>query len=162
MNKTNSIKIILLFLVYQNKEFIQQFWNLSVQDINIRVKAIEEIINHLLTCKDIANDEKLPNCSEDLCYTVKRLIKGLSSSRDSARQGFSAALVYFIIYSYRFVLKSFPNIKNENIINLFKEILVTSHGSKRQEKKDIIFAQVFAVIVLYRSKRIYDGNNVFF
>lgn len=96
MEKHNSIIFLILIhlLAYQNKEFIQQFWDLASVEPESRAKAIQKILTHLASCKDIANDEKLPNCSTDLVYTVKRLIKGLASSRDAARQGFSAALVY--------------------------------------------------------------------
>ena len=31
-------------------------------------------------------------CTEELDYSIKRLVKGLASSRESARQGFSVAL----------------------------------------------------------------------
>lgn len=69
--------------VIQDKEFMQLFWDLAVDDVNVRTKAAAKVC-----AIDIPQNYK--------SYTLKRLVKGLTSPRDSARLGFATALTLFI------------------------------------------------------------------
>lgn len=69
--------------VIQDKSFMQHFWDLAVDDAEIRTAAASKI-----TATEIPENYK--------SYTLKRLIKGLTSPRDSARLGFATALTQFL------------------------------------------------------------------
>lgn len=69
--------------VIQDKAFMQHFWDLAVDDANVRVAATAKVC-----AADVPQNYK--------SYTLKRLVKGLTSPRDSARLGFAAALTQFI------------------------------------------------------------------
>lgn len=64
-------------------EFLQYFWDLAKPEHDARVKACAGILETL---------QKPDEDGEIMSYTLKRLVKGLASSRDCARQGFSFAL----------------------------------------------------------------------
>ena len=71
----------------QNREFLNCFWDLAVDDADKRVSACHELLQFVQQSKDT---------TIDVGYTVKRLINGLSSSRESARHGFCACLTSVI------------------------------------------------------------------
>lgn len=70
--------------VIQDKEFMQHFWDLAVDDADVRRAAAAKV-----TANDIPSNYK--------SYTLKRLVKGLTSPRDSARLGFATALTQFLV-----------------------------------------------------------------
>lgn len=66
------------------------FWELAALDVDRRVKAAAALIGALSAAQaDHAGDGLCP----DLQYAVRRLVRGLASPRDGARQGFGAALI---------------------------------------------------------------------
>lgn len=79
--------------------FLQVFWNLSAVDIKVRESATEQLLKHLRK-QTPDNQDGFPGWSVDMAYTIKRLCRGICSSHDCARQGFSLALTY---PSYRVV-----------------------------------------------------------
>lgn len=68
--------------------FFTLFWQLA-EDETSRNKACRELLD-LLTKE--ASEFDGEGCAPNLEYTLKRLTRGLCSSRGTARQGFSAAL----------------------------------------------------------------------
>ncbi|MBN3310123.1 MBB1A protein, partial [Amia calva] len=69
-------------ILQQNREFLDFFWDIAKPDQETRLKAIENLIQYL------KNSEK----PDELKYTLKRLVDGLSHTREAARPGFSLAL----------------------------------------------------------------------
>lgn len=67
----------------KNREFLNCFWDLAVNDAELRIQASNSLLLLLSKSESIV---------EDSDYTTKRLVRGLSSSRESARQGFSSCL----------------------------------------------------------------------
>lgn len=63
---------------------LDQFWKLASLDQATRVQAAQQLIESLYG--SYKKDET------QLAYVLKRLVKGLSSSRDAARQGYALAL----------------------------------------------------------------------
>lgn len=53
-----------------------------------RIKAAGELVRKIVEGKSTGNPEK----GTELTYSLNRLVKGLSSGRESARLGFSVAL----------------------------------------------------------------------
>lgn len=74
---------IVTMSVIQDKDFMQIFWDLAVDDADVRLQAVKKFENAAL-------DESYKS------YSLKRLVKGLSSPRDSARLGFATALTVFL------------------------------------------------------------------
>lgn len=83
---------------------LQLYWDLASFEPSVRQNAAQSLIKTLadfqknheetLENKDIADtEEKLDLlCASDVSYAVRRLLRGLPSSRQGARQGFSLAL----------------------------------------------------------------------
>ena len=83
---------------------LQLYWDLASFEPSVRQSAAESLIKTLtefqkthedtLDTTDIADtEEKLDQlCASDVSYAVRRLLRGLPSSRQGARQGFSLAL----------------------------------------------------------------------
>ncbi|XP_029483360.1 myb-binding protein 1A-like protein isoform X1 [Oncorhynchus nerka] len=69
-------------ILQQNREFLDFFWDIAKPEQEIRLKAIENLIQYLKT------SEK----TDELTYTLKRLVDGLAHTREAARPGFSLAL----------------------------------------------------------------------
>jgi len=66
------------------------YTDLSSNDESLRIKAAESLVNKILS----SQKSETPNAEKgtDLTYALNRLVKGLSSGRESARLGFSIAL----------------------------------------------------------------------
>ena len=76
-----------------NKAFLAYFWDLALDDSSKRLSASQGILEY------VENSIKTQKCMNeegtmtvDLDYALKRLVRGLSSSRDSARHGFATCL----------------------------------------------------------------------
>uniref|UniRef100_A0A4W5QK82 MYB binding protein (P160) 1a n=1 Tax=Hucho hucho TaxID=62062 RepID=A0A4W5QK82_9TELE len=69
-------------ILQQNREFLDFFWDIAKPEQEIRLKAIENLVQYL------KNSEK----TDELTYTLKRLVDGLAHTREAARPGFSLAL----------------------------------------------------------------------
>ena len=88
----------------------------------------------------------------NLSYSLKRLIRGLLSSRSGARQGFSLALVLILSKLNNCI----TTIDFQQQVDSYLKITVKSN---RQEKKDYYFARLFYILILCRSKRLLDVNK---
>ena len=77
----------------QNKAFLAFFWDLALDDKTKRITAAQGILDHVaesIKTQTIFNEDG--TMTVDLDYAVKRLVRGLSSARDSARHGFATCL----------------------------------------------------------------------
>ena len=106
-----------------NSKFINWFWDLSSDD-NLRRSYAGTMIIKFIQEKEqekefevkneVKNEVKsLKGLSSNGVYTLERLIRGISSSRDSSRQGFSACLCQF--------LSTFSYLDIESVITLIDE-----------------------------------------
>lgn len=68
-----------------NGAFLTLFWDLASDERDKRLVAAQEIIAHIKTSEE-------QGIKVDTDYTLKRLVRGLGSSRESARQGFVTCL----------------------------------------------------------------------
>ena len=84
-----------------SKSSLSLYWELASTDASIRSKAVESLIQALQKFQSdhSSSDALIVNSSDlekqlapDVSYGLKRLLRGLPSSRDGARQGFSVAL----------------------------------------------------------------------
>ncbi|MCL7038169.1 hypothetical protein MKW94_015597 [Papaver nudicaule] len=96
----------------------------------------------------------LDNCASSLRYAIRRLIRGVSSSRECARQGFALGLAV--------VLKTIPDIKLDALMKLITDILEVNSSMKGQEARDCLLGRLFAYGAIARSGRVTEewiSNN---
>lgn len=93
-----------------------------------------------------AEDEGLPNCTPAVQYALRRLVRGVASSRESARQGFAMALAS--------VLEALPLVRVDYVVKLIKKSLEVTSSMKGQEKRDGLLGQLFALGAVVRSGRL--------
>ena len=105
---------------------LQYYWGLASINTEERNKAAISLIKALYQFQQQYQEDNKDNwneylkdtsverleslCSPDVLYALKRLIRGLPSSRDSSRQGFSVALTEVILTKYFYYFILFNNI----------------------------------------------------
>lgn len=123
---------------------IEQFDYLRHQDPKKRGDAVVTIVQLLGTHAKTEAVGSLPaikqQYGDDVEYTIKRLLKGLSSNRESARLGFSAALSEGL----RLV-----NIDTGFLIGEIDRLNKPGPGASKQEVRDAHFAKVFGLQALF-------------
>lgn len=87
---------------------LQLYWDLASIDPKVRESATQKLVQTLADFQKAHEEslgEKKPvdtegaldsQCAPDVSYALRRLTRGLSSSRQGARQGFSLALTEVI------------------------------------------------------------------
>ncbi|XP_027331081.1 rDNA transcriptional regulator pol5 [Abrus precatorius] len=91
-------------------------------------------------------DDGLDNCAPSVRYAVRRLIRGVSSSRECARQGFALGLTVLV--------GAINNIKVESFLKLVVDLLEVTSSMKGQEAKDCLLGRLFAYGALARSGKL--------
>ncbi|TRY71424.1 hypothetical protein DNTS_011666 [Danionella cerebrum] len=135
--KINDAKGILK----QNRQFLDYFWNIAKPERNIRLEAIEGLIEHL----------KQGHKADELKYSLKRLVDGLCHTREDARSGYSVALAQ--------VLSVFEEISLKSTLDSIRE----KHKLQTADKKNIrnvAFGNFFGVLALSQSTRLHKEPQV--
>eukprot|EP00250_Pteridium_aquilinum_P013456 c21353_g1_i1 orf=322-4125(-) len=94
----------------------------------------------------LAEDDGLHNCTPSVQYALRRLIRGVASSRQCARQGFAMALAS--------LLEALPWVEIEPVLKTIKKSLEVTSSMKGQEKRDGLLGQLFALGAVVRSGRL--------
>ncbi|KAJ2809962.1 DNA-directed DNA polymerase [Coemansia furcata] len=129
------------------------YWDLASLDEAKRLEAATGLISAL--CKFQA--EQRPSsqeqaqteadldriCASDVTYAVKRLIKGLASPRDGARQGYSIALSE--------LLSRIDCISVKVVLDLLWKYTMATKSMKGQEQRDMRFGRIFGLMALLQS-----------
>lgn len=131
----------------ERNEFLKLFWNLAESDAEARAQAVAHIIAHLQQKQNKAD----ATFDEDLQYTLKRLVRGLASSRDAARQGFSAALAG--------LLEVFPSVQLKEVQELLREAMEVHSSMKGMEQREHMFGRLFGLLAVQRSGRLGGDDN---
>ncbi|KAJ1639882.1 hypothetical protein T492DRAFT_855890 [Pavlovales sp. CCMP2436] len=124
-----------------SKPLLDCFWNLADVEPTARVEAASQLLALLAadpTAEGGCADAEL---SPELAYALGRLIKGLASSRDCARQGFALALAQ--------LLRAFPAVTPARVLDETDKELQA--GSKEREQAIGYF---FAHAAIVRSGRL--------
>ncbi|XP_042287667.1 myb-binding protein 1A-like protein [Thunnus maccoyii] len=122
-------------ILQQNRVFLDFFWDLAKPDQEVRLKAVENLIQYL----------KTNNQADELEYTFKRLVDGLAHTRETARPGFSLALGQ--------VLSAFEDVSLQSILDRIKE----KHNLQKVKKKlarNAMFGNLFGALALHQSGRL--------
>ncbi|KAK0556010.1 DNA-directed DNA polymerase [Tilletia horrida] len=95
-------------------------------------------------------------CTPDLSYSLRRLIRGLASPRLGARQGFAVALTELLSSIVP------PSIGADVILTLILRATTTSRSAKPSEARELLFARIFAIHALIRSRLLFrDDDDVY-
>ncbi|KAM6911475.1 myb-binding protein 1A-like protein [Lycodopsis pacificus] len=122
-------------ILQQNRVFLDFFWDLAKPDQEVRLKALENLVQYL----------KTNNKADELEYTFKRLLDGLAHTREAARPGFSLALGQ--------VLCAFEDVSLQSVLDKIK----VKHNLQTVTKKlmrNAMFGNLFGVLALHQSGRI--------
>ncbi|KAG8473504.1 hypothetical protein CXB51_035638 [Gossypium anomalum] len=143
---------------------ISVFKDLASADSSVREAAVETMVTELqevqkaydrLENKDLVEgglkleaqkDDGLDNCASSLGYAVRRLIRGVSSSRECVRQGFALGLTALVA--------AIPSIKVDSLLKLIVNLLEVSSSMKGQEVRDCLLGRLFAYGAIARSDRL--------
>ncbi|KAF9609665.1 hypothetical protein IFM89_017844 [Coptis chinensis] len=93
-------------------------------------------------------DDGLKNLAPSLRYAIRRLIRGVSSSRECARQGFALGLTILV--------GTIPSIKVDSLMKMTIDLLEVSSSMKGQEARDCLLGRLFAYGALAKSGRIVE------
>lgn len=106
--------------------------------------------------------------AEDVVYTVKRLVRGLGSSRDSSRLGFAVALTE-VSYHYPSsdkpvadmfqLLSRIRTVSAAQILSLLQRSTHTSGAMKGSEVRDLLFARLFGLTSLINSGSLFAATS---
>nr|KYP48490.1 DNA polymerase V [Cajanus cajan] len=119
----------------------------ELKEVQNAYDALEEKDNGDGALKlEAEKDDGLDNCAPSVGYAVRRLIRGVSSSRECARQGFALGLTA--------VVGTIHNIKIESFLKLVVNLLEVTSSMKGQEAKDCLLGRLFAYGALARSGRL--------
>ncbi|XP_021717215.1 myb-binding protein 1A-like protein [Chenopodium quinoa] len=95
---------------------------------------------------EAAKDDGLDNCAQPVRYAVRRLIRGVSSSRECARQGFALGLTILV--------NTNSKIRVDSILKLIVDSLEVTSSMKGQEVRDCLLGRLFAYGAIARSGRL--------
>lgn len=149
---------------------ISVFKNLASADVSTREVAAEALTRELQEVQkaydrleekeraeglelqlEAEKDDGLKNCAPSLRYAVRRLIRGVSSSRECARQGFALGLTM--------LGGKIPSIRVEPLLKLVVDLLEVSSSMKGQEARDCLLGRLFAYGAVARSGRLIEEWN---
>nr|XP_023675248.1 myb-binding protein 1A [Paramormyrops kingsleyae] len=122
-------------ILKQNREFLDFFWDIAKPDQEVRLKAIDCLVQHLKKSKK----------PDELKYTLKRLVGGLAHTQEIARPGFSLALAQ--------VLSVFEDVPLQSVLDQVKE----THDLQKTKTKlfrNAVFGSFFGVLALSQSARL--------
>ncbi|KAM0933020.1 putative DNA-directed DNA polymerase [Dioscorea sansibarensis] len=105
-------------------------------------KGIEEGVAPL----EAKKDEGFENCAPSVIYAIRRLVRGVSSSRECARQGFALGLAGIVGTS--------PSVNVESVMKLIEYELRVTAKMEGQDAREGLLGRLFAYGSLARSGRI--------
>jgi len=125
-------------LLGKNSAFLNSFWDLASDETAKRVAAAQAIVSHVGGATG----------GDDAEYALKRLVRGLGSSRESARQGFVTCLTALLVAA--------PAVPTATVLALIDEHTKVTGSLKGAEERDFMFGKLFGYLALARSGRL-DG-----
>lgn len=127
-------------------DFLKLFWTLAESDRAARTQAAARILAHLRAETAGSSNGKADGEGSKVQYTLKRLVRGLASSRDAARQGFSAALAG--------LLREFAALSLADTRALLHEAMEVHSSMRGMEQREHMFGRLFGLLALHRSGRL--------
>ncbi|KAJ6409384.1 hypothetical protein OIU84_008977 [Salix udensis] len=150
------------------KFHIGVFKDLASVDVSVREGAVERLVTELQEVQkayevtenkevvegelklEAEKDDGLNDCAPSVRYTMRRLVRGASSSRECARQGFALGLTVLV--------DTIPSIKVGSVLKLIVDLLEVSSSMKGQDIRDCLLGRLFAYGALALSGRLAEDN----
>ncbi|KAK8861548.1 hypothetical protein IAR55_002370 [Kwoniella newhampshirensis] len=88
--------------------------------------------------------------TEDVVYCVKRLVRGLGSSRESSRLGFAVALTE--------LLSRIHTVTARQVFSLVIRNSQYNNSMKGSDERDLMFARLFGITAIVQSKSLYAST----
>ncbi|XP_065891483.1 uncharacterized protein [Dysidea avara] len=129
------------------KSVLGPFWGLASNDNVKQLQSAKELIVLLRNSQDEHELSSGSGLCDNLSYSVERLVRGLSSNRDGARQGFTVCLTE--------VLSLFDCVSVNEVLQLVDKHLMITGSARAQEERGAYFGQVCALLTIVRSGRIH-------
>ncbi|KDD72776.1 hypothetical protein H632_c2914p0, partial [Helicosporidium sp. ATCC 50920] len=134
------------------EQVLSCFWDLASLEQATQVSAATSLANAVEESqKDVPTkastatlDESLAQCSQLSSYVLQRLCRGLASSREGARQGFSVGLAL--------VLQKLSFVSPSQAVELLESTLEKPRGQKGEEVRDYLLALLFGAGAIARSR----------
>ncbi|KAI9140281.1 hypothetical protein BKA69DRAFT_533978 [Paraphysoderma sedebokerense] len=141
----------------QPQNILSYFWEIASIDVGNRDSAVSSLLKSLVSFQQSYDSpipwtppstfsELEPFLHPDVVYSLKRLLKGLASSREAARQGFTVALIELL----RFV----PQITIKPVLEYVDKVTEVTGSMKGQDEKEMYLGKVFSLIAITRSDMI--------
>eukprot|EP00930_Biecheleria_cincta_P019808 TRINITY_DN15038_c0_g1_i1.p1 TRINITY_DN15038_c0_g1~~TRINITY_DN15038_c0_g1_i1.p1 ORF type:complete len:1347 (+),score=340.32 TRINITY_DN15038_c0_g1_i1:72-4112(+) len=112
---------------------LAQFHNLGDADVKVRCAAAQGVRDTLLS-SEVAKTE--------LAYTLRRLVRGVQSSRQCCRQGFSLALAE--------VLHAFPQ-ELQTVLQLLEQTSELQAGLRSGEQKERLLGKLLVYVAILQA-----------
>ncbi|KAJ6905654.1 rDNA transcriptional regulator pol5-like [Populus alba x Populus x berolinensis] len=146
------------------KFHIGVFKDLASVDVSVREGAVERLVTELQEVQkayevtenkevvegglklEAEKDDGLNDCAPSVRYAVRRLVRGASSSRECARQGFALGLTVLV--------DTIPSVKVDSVLKLIVDLLEVSSSMKGQDIRDCLLGRLFAYGALALSRRL--------
>ncbi|RKO89758.1 DNA polymerase phi-domain-containing protein, partial [Blyttiomyces helicus] len=138
------------------------YWELASVNPATRQRAAESLItalhsfqlNHSASDipKDASEESLEAACAEDVSYGLKRLLRGLPSSRAGARQGFAVALTE--------LLNRLEFSRVSTVLEMLTKLTDTT-GAKGQEEREIYFGRIFGLMAICESGMLARPHTTF-
>ncbi|KAI8057851.1 DNA polymerase phi-domain-containing protein [Syncephalis plumigaleata] len=136
------------------------FWDLASLDVKKRESSALSLITELNQCQQtyevehasdwsqwLAQEDTVERlevlCAKDVLYALRRLIRGLPSPRQGARQGFALALTELLSMLHFLSVKTLTSM-------MLKEMATNSQMSG-QEERDMLFGRIFGFMSIAKS-----------
>lgn len=128
-------------------EVMSSFYDLSSLDVAARVKAAAQILHGVYTSQKDEPHAQGPV----LKYCLKRLVKGLSSDRDGARQGYAMALVE--------LLRMVEIVTPIEVLAMAHELIEAGgRNANLKDQRNAYFGRIFAYTALSSSGRLAESD----
>lgn len=115
------------------------FWDLASVEEERRLAASEQLLDALAGAQAARAD-----ACPDMTYTLKRLVRGLGSSRDAARQGFSTVLIEVL-------LRFSSVVRVEEVLDLMESTMQLQGSMDGTEERDMLLGRLFTCASVLRS-----------
>ncbi|KAI8145824.1 DNA polymerase phi-domain-containing protein [Fennellomyces sp. T-0311] len=146
---------------------LQHYWDLASIDPAVRLNAAQSLVRTLAdfqkdheaslqngTHKTATTEEELDTlCATDVAYALRRLLRGLPSSRQGARQGFSLALTELLAIT--------DVINVSLVLDLLFKFTERSGGMSNDEQRDMLFGRIFGMIAIVAAGMIERPTTTF-
>ena len=149
------------------------FWDLAAVEPQKRTRAAATLVTALRKAQDAFAPTGGGGAAErcaDLEYALRRLVRGLASPRDGARQGFGAALIELLV-NFSAQATSPPRatrrggsaqpvpepgpcaqVSPEAVLDLSDEAMELSGRDRGSEEREVIYGRLFSCAAIVRSR----------